>query len=175
VLKDRPPQRVVNGYGPTENTTFTCCHWVRQVPEGANNVPIGRPISNTQVYLLDTHLNPVPIGVPGELYAGGDGLAREYWNRPELTAEKFILNPFVNGAARWGQYALPNASEHLYKTGDLARWLPDGTVEFLGRIDEQVKIRGFRIELGEIEMVLSQHEGVRECVVKVWGNGAENK
>ena len=97
VLKDRPPLRLVNGYGPTENTTFTCCALVRDVPESAASVPIGRPISNTQVYILDARRNPAPIGVPGELYTGGDGLARGYWNRPELTAEKFVLHQFQPG------------------------------------------------------------------------------
>ena len=119
------------------------------VEADARTIPIGRPITNTQVYVLNDALQPVPIGVPGELYIGGDGLARGYLNRPELTAEKFIANPFGPG--------------RLYKTGDLVRWLPDGNIEFLGRIDHQVKIRGFRIELGEIEAALSQHPAVQEC------------
>ena len=132
------------------------------VPEGASGVPIGRPISNTHVYILDHHRQPVPIGVPGELYTGGDGLALGYWNRPELTGEKFVLHQFT-----------PDGPCHcLYRTGDLARYLPDGNIEFLGRIDNQVKIRGFRVELGEIEAVLGRHAGVRECAVKVCGAGA---
>jgi amino acid adenylation domain-containing protein/FkbH-like protein len=162
VLKGCPLLRLVNGYGPTENTTFTCCALLRDVPEGAVSVPIGRPISNTQVYILDPHLNPVPIGVPGELYAGGDGLARGYWNRPDLTAEKFIVHQFTQHGP----------GHCLYRTGDLARYMPDGNIEFLGRIDNQVKIRGFRVELGEIEAVLGRHQGVRECAVNVIGAGA---
>ena len=162
VLKERPPLRLLNAYGPTENTTFTCCALLRDVPEGAASVPIGRPISNTQVYILDAHLNPVPIGAPGELYAGGDGLALGYWNRPQLTAEKFILH----------QFSPDGPCHRLYRTGDLARFLPDGNIEFLGRIDNQVKIRGYRVELGEIEAVLGRHGGVRECAVKACGSGA---
>jgi acyl carrier protein len=115
---------------------------------------IGRPIANTQLYILDGNLHPVPIGVPGESHIGGDGLARGYLNRPELTPEKFIANPFSEE---------PGA--RLYKTGDRARYLPDGNIEFLGRMDDQVKIRGYRIELGEIETVLSQHSSLREAVV----------
>jgi len=157
VLKACPELRLVNGYGPTENTTFTCCGWLRDISASATNVPIGRPISNTQVYILDGNRQPVPMGVPGELYTGGDGLAQGYWNRPELTAEKFILHQFrENGAL-----------DRLYRTGDLARWLPNGNVEFLGRLDNQVKIRGFRVELGEVEAVMGQHPSVRECAVKV--------
>ncbi len=154
VLKQKPPQRLVNGYGPTENTTFSACYEVRTMPDDATTVPIGRPISNSQCYILDAHLNPMPIGMPGELHVGGDGLARGYWNRAQLTAQKFIPNPFREG-------------ELLYKTGDLARWLPDGNIEFLGRLDEQVKIRGFRVELGEIECVLGRHPAVRECAVSM--------
>jgi amino acid adenylation domain-containing protein len=144
--------QLINGYGPTENTTFTCCYPISSIDPLATSIPIGRPIANTQVYLLDAHLQPVPIGIPGELYVGGAGLATGYLNRPELTREKFIPHPFV-------------ANERLYRTGDLARYLPDGNLEFLGRIDNQVKIRGFRIELGEIEAVLAQHPSVREVTV----------
>jgi acyl carrier protein len=118
------------------------------------SVSIGRPIANTQVYILDRHLQPVPIGIPGELYIGGDGLARGYLNQPELTAEKFIKDPFSHE---------PGA--RLYKTGDLVRYLRDGNIEFLGRRDHQVKIRGFRVEPGEIETILAQHPAVRENVV----------
>ncbi len=146
--------KLINGYGPTENTTFTCCYPLTEPTQFGNSVPIGRPIANTQVYLLSAQLQPVPIGVPGELYIGGDGLARGYFNRPDLTDEKFIPNPFSN-----------ILGSRLYKTGDKARYLPDGNIEFLGRIDNQVKIRGFRIEPGEIEAVISQHPGVQETVV----------
>jgi amino acid adenylation domain-containing protein len=148
VLSMLPNCQLINGYGPTENTTFTCCHRVTSL-DGLNSIPIGRPIANTQVYILDPDRQPVPIGVPGELYLGGDGLALGYLDRPDLTAEKFMTNPF-GGAGK------------LYRTGDLVRYLPDGEIEFLGRIDNQVKIRGFRIELGEIDAVLSQHPQVRE-------------
>jgi aspartate racemase len=143
----------MNHYGPTENTVVTTWAPVTTGTETASP-PIGRPISNTQVYLLDSLLQPVPIGVPGELHIGGVGLARGYLNRPDLTAEKFIPNPFSE-----------EPGERLYKTGDLARYLPDGDIEFLGRIDYQVKVSGFRIELGEIEVVLGQHPAVRERVV----------
>jgi amino acid adenylation domain-containing protein len=142
-----------NLYGPTE-AAIDVTFWACQQGGKERVVPIGRPIANTQIYLLDRHLQPVPVGVPGELHIGGVGLARGYLNRPELTAEKFILNPFEN-----------SKFNRLYKTGDSARYLPDGTIEFLGRIDNQVKIRGFRIELGEIEAVLVKHPMVREVVV----------
>ncbi len=148
--------RLVNHYGPTENTVVTTWAPVDPVSETENPPSIGRPIANTRVYILDARLQPVPIGIPGELCTGGDGLARGYLNRPELTAEKFIPDPFSKD---------PDA--RLYKTGDLARYLPDGNIEFLGRIDHQVKIRGFRIELGEIETVLSQHPDVKAAVVVV--------
>lgn len=142
-----------NLYGPTEACidaiVWRCKHGTHQPI-----VPIGRPIANTQVYILDSHLQPVPVGVPGELHIGGAGLARGYLDRPDLTDEKFIPNPFSN-----------DPGLRLYKTGDLARYLPDGTIEFLGRTDHQVKLRGFRIELGEIEAVLSQHPAVQEVVV----------
>ncbi len=154
VLQELKGCTLINGYGPTENTTFTCCHKITDPTQLGNSVPIGRPIANTQVYLLDEKLQPVPIGVPGELYIGGDGLAREYFNRPNLTDEKFIPNPFSN-----------KLGSRLYKTGDKARYLSDGNIEFLGRLDNQVKIRGFRIELGEIETAIAQYPGVRETVV----------
>jgi amino acid adenylation domain-containing protein len=148
--------QLINGYGPTESTTFTCCYPIEEPIPTDRPIPIGRPIANTQVYVLDKYLNPVPIGVPGELYIGGDGLARGYFNRPDLTEEKFIPNPLRD-----------RLSMRLYKTGDIARYLSDGNLEFLGRIDNQVKIRGFRIELGEVESVLSQYTKVRESAVIV--------
>ena len=140
-----------NLYGPTETTVWsTAC----QVQRGVERISIGRPIANTQVYLLDEYLEPVPLGVPGELYIGGCGVARGYLGRPDLSALRFVPNPFA---------LQPGA--RLYKTGDLARWLPDGTIEFLGRMDFQVKVRGFRIELGEIENVLARCPAVRQAVV----------
>ncbi len=160
-----PQTQLINGYGPTENTTFTCCYRIpRLLDANLTSVPIGRPISNTQVYILDQHLQPVPIGVPGELYIGGDGLAREYINRPDLTQERFIPNPF--GA---------DSTHRLYRTGDLVRFLPNGNVEFIGRTDNQVKIRGYRIELGEIEAALSHHPSVRDAIVIVRENTPGNK
>jgi acyl carrier protein len=129
---------------------------VLDVPETATSLPIGRPIANTQIYLLDAELQPVAIGIPGQLYLGGDGLARGYLNRPDLTAAAFIPNHFNN-----------KPGSHLYKTGDLCRYLADGNIEFLGRVDNQVKIRGYRIELGEIEAALCQHLQVSEAVVIV--------
>lgn len=156
-----PGTRLINGYGPTENTTFTCCHEITAAPAAGRTVPIGKPIANTQVYILDPQRQPVPIGVAGELYTGGAGLARGYLNRPELTAEKFVPNPFV------GEASSAAATPRLYRTGDLARWLPDGTVEFLGRIDRQAKIRGFRVEPAEVESVLAAHPAVKECAVVV--------
>jgi aspartate racemase len=146
--------RLINGYGPTENTTFTACHVMTAASRIGRSVPIGVPISNTQVYILDRHMQPVPVGVCGELYIGGDGLAREYLNRPALTAERFISHPFSDE---------PGA--RLYKTGDTVCYLQDGSIEFLGRVDHQVKIRGFRVELGEIEATLAQHPAVKETVV----------
>ena len=145
-------------YGPTECTVdATVCdlRWFNLKPV------IGRPITNTEIYILDQYLQPVPIGIPGELHIGGDGLARGYLNRPELTAEKFIPNPFKKSKVKSQKLK----SDRLYKTGDLARYLPDGNIEFIGRIDNQVKIRGFRIELGEIESALNQYPDVRETVV----------
>jgi amino acid adenylation domain-containing protein len=152
-----------NGYGPTEATiasTFFKCQRSAERP----SVPIGRPIANTQIYILDRDLHPVPIGVPGELHIGGAGLARGYLNRPELTAQRFIPNPFSDD---------PDA--RLYKTGDRARYLSDGNIEFLGRFDAQVKVRGFRIELGEIEAVLNEHPEVKACAVLASEDQAQDK
>jgi amino acid adenylation domain-containing protein len=160
--------RLINGYGPTENTTFTCCYDITLPLQPDLSIPIGQAIAHTQVYILDDNLQPVASGGVGELYIGGDGLARGYLNRPELTAEKFIPHPFPGskGAGEQGSRgAKADQSLLLYKTGDLARYLPDGNIEFLGRIDNQVKIRGFRIELGEIERVISQFSEIRENVV----------
>ena len=158
-LQELPSCQLINGYGPTENTTFTTCCLINEACLG-DTVPIGKPISNTQVYLLDRSNQLVPSGVVGEFCTAGAGLARGYLNRPELTAEKFI------------EVELFGKRERIYKTGDLARWLPDGNLEFLGRIDSQVKLRGFRIELGEIEAVLAQHESVQEAVVSLYqGDG----
>jgi amino acid adenylation domain-containing protein len=153
-LRGLPGCRVINGYGPTENTTFTCCHAVSANEEIGAIVPIGRPIGNTQVYVLDRNLEPVPIGAVGELYAGGDGLAWGYLQRTDLTAEKFVPDPF-SGAA----------GARLYRTGDRVRRRSDGLLEFLGRLDDQVKIRGFRIALGEVESALRDCSEVREAVV----------
>jgi amino acid adenylation domain-containing protein/thioester reductase-like protein/FkbM family methyltransferase len=152
--------QLINGYGPTENTTFTCCYQIPKSPSQDVSVPIGRPIANTQVYILDQNLQPLPIGVPGELHIGGAGLARDYFNRPQLTQEKFIPNPFEKSKIK-------SKKSKLYKTGDLVRYLPNGNIQYLGRIDNQVKIRGFRIELGEIEALLSQHSDLQACCVIV--------
>lgn len=161
ILQHQPPKRLLHVYGPTENTTFSSWYLVQEVPDKATNLPIGCPIANTQIYILDRHLQPAPIGVPGELYVGGNGLARGYLNRPELTEKSFIQNPFKHDncvSEACTKYS------RLYKTGDLARYLPDGNIEFLGRIDNQVKIRGFRIELSEIEATLTQHPQVSDAV-----------
>jgi len=152
--KQNPSVRLVNEYGPTE-ATVGCC--VYEVPAGmvpASAVPIGRPIANVRLYVLDRNLQPVPIGVPGELYIAGDGLALGYHRRPELTAERFIQDPFSS-----------DADTRMYKTGDLVRYRPDGNLMFLGRLDHQVKIRGFRVELNEIEAALVGHPGIREAAV----------
>lgn len=164
VLAASPSCTLINGYGPTENTTFTCCHVMRAGVSVEDAVPIGKPISNTQVYVLNEQLAPVAQGETGELYIGGDGLSRGYLNAPELTAEKFIRNPFSE-----------EPGSRLYRSGDLARFRSDGTVEFLGRIDNQVKINGFRIELGEIETVLQQHPMVQQVAVVAHSESAGEK
>lgn len=146
VIQNGKPQHLIHVYGPTENTTFSTWYEVQEVPKNAITIPIGQPIANTQVYLLDANLNPVPAGAIGEIYLGGDGLAKGYLNRPELTKERFIKSK-------------------LYKTGDRALYRSDGNLEFLGRTDRQIKIRGFRVELGEIETIIAQHPTVETAVV----------
>ncbi|MGA7633729.1 MAG: non-ribosomal peptide synthetase, partial [Terriglobales bacterium] len=153
-LDGLPGCRMINGYGPTEGTTFTCCHTITREDAQGTSIPIGKPISNTQVYLLDATFQPVPMGEPGELCVAGDGLARGYLNQPDLTAEKFVPHPFRD-----------EPSSRIYRTGDLARYRSDGTIEFLGRVDDQVKVSGFRIELGEIETVMMEHSSVQSAVV----------
>lgn len=150
-----PQTRMFNEYGPTETVVGCCVYEVLPQKQGSGSgVPIGSPIANTQIYVLDQDLQPVPIGVRGDVYIGGTGLARGYWQRPELTAERFVPHP-------WSK----DPGARLYQTGDVARSLPDGTLEFLGRTDAQVKLRSFRIELGEIETVLRQHESVQDATV----------
>jgi amino acid adenylation domain-containing protein len=145
---------IVNAYGPTENSVIVTCHAVDNEAQLGSTVPIGTPIANTEAYILDETLRPVPIGAPGELYAGGEGVAIGYWQRPDLSAEKFIPDPFSGR---------PGA--RLYRTGDLARWRQDGTIEFIGRADTQVKLRGFRIELGEIESAMDNTRRLKDRVV----------
>src|SRR6185503_11664278 len=143
-------EKVYNLYGPTETTTYSTYTLVSR----GRPVTIGKPITGTQCYILDARRNPAPIGVPGELFIAGAGLARGYYGRPELTNERFVLNPFSG-----------EREARMYRTGDLCRWLPDGNIQYLGRTDQQVKLRGFRIELGEIEAGLARHPAVREVVV----------
>ncbi len=174
-----PGRRVFDAYGPTEATV---CATLGPWNAGSQPPSIGRPIANTQVYLLDSQMRPVPLGVPGEIYIGGIGLARGYLNRPDLTAERFVPNPFTENKEQRTKNQEPRTKNQellssalgglwsvvggrLYRTGDLARYLPDGAIEFLGRLDHQVKVRGFRIELAEIEATLNRHPAVRECLV----------
>jgi len=156
--------KLINVYSVTEVTGFTCCYAITDPMQLDLCVPIGRPITNTKVYVLDNHLQPVPVGVPGELYIGGDGLARGYLNRPNLTEETFIPNPF--GC---------ESGTRLYKTGDLVRYLPDGNIEFLEHIGDRTTIRGLRVELSKIEAILSQHPAVRESVVIVQDDSSSNE
>ncbi len=148
------PGVLINGYGPTENTTFTCCYPINDATTIKGSVPIGFPLNNTTVHVLDEHLQPVAVGRKGELYTGGDGVALGYWRRPELSAERFMDDPFSGK---------PGAK--LYRTGDLVRWLADGSIEFIGRADGQVKVRGFRVELGEIENAIAEVPGVKDRAV----------
>lgn len=156
-MKQRHPHcHMINGYGPTENTTFTSCYDVPADNLPQKSVPIGRPIANSRVYIVDESMQAVPVGVPGELLAAGDGLARGYLNRPDLTSERFIPNPITG-----------DRDDPVYRTGDLARYLNDGTIEFLGRLDQQAKVRGYRVEPGELESVLDDHDLVREAAALV--------
>ncbi len=164
VLNAAGPAQLLHVYGPTESTTFASSYLITQVAPDATTIPIGQPIANTTNYILDPDLQPVPAGITGELFIGGDGLARGYLNRPELTAERFIPDPFSG-----------HAGARLYRTGDLVRYLPDGQIEFLGRQDQQVKLRGFRIELGEIEATLRQHSAITDAVVRVQEQQAGDK
>jgi thioesterase domain-containing protein/acyl carrier protein len=154
ILETGPPRRLLHVYGPTECTTFATAHLVTQLGAGARTVPIGLPIANTTAYVLGPEMQPVPVGVPGELYLGGHGLAHGYLGQPELTATSFVDDPFR-----------PQAGERLYRTGDLVRRHGDASIEFIGRLDKQIKLRGFRIEPGEIEAVLLKQDGVRDAVV----------
>ncbi len=177
VVQQGKPQHLIHVYGPTENTTFSTWYEVKDIPENATTIPIGQAIANTQLYLLDANLNPVPANVSGEIYVGGDGLARGYLNRPELTAERFIDNPFlVDSLHRKNPPAKDtplikggrgDRSSKLYKTGDRALYRHDGNLEFLGRTDNQIKLRGFRVELGEIETAIAQHPMVQTAAVIV--------
>jgi acyl-coenzyme A synthetase/AMP-(fatty) acid ligase/acyl carrier protein len=156
LLQDLGPsisERIINAYGPTETTVIST---VWEAIYEASSIPIGRPIANTMIFVLDAYRRPVPVGVVGELYIGGAGVARGYLNRKDLTDQKFIANPFGD-----------SPSKRLYRTGDLVRYRTDGTLEFVGRIDDQIKILGYRVELGEIEAVISRHPNLRESVVDV--------
>jgi amino acid adenylation domain-containing protein len=163
VLSVAKPEHLLHLYGPTETTTYSTRYEVKSINDD-RKVPIGQPVSNTLIYVLDARGDPAPLGVPGDMYIGGAGLARGYLNRPELTAERFVPNPFAQ-----------QAGARMYRTGDLGRWLADGNIEFLGRSDAQVKIRGFRIELGEIEARLLECAGVRQAVVMVREDTPEEK
>ncbi|HEY0410144.1 MAG TPA: condensation domain-containing protein, partial [Candidatus Dormibacteraeota bacterium] len=161
---------LLNGYGPTENTTFSTTHHLRGgLPAGEASVPIGRPISASSAYVLDRSLVPLPVACVGELYVGGAGVARGYLGHPALTAERFVPDPFSADPRD------PRAGDRLYRTGDLARWRPDGTLDFLGRRDFQVKVRGFRVEPGEVESALLRHPGVREAVVTAVAEAAAGR
>ena len=160
--------QIINGYGPTESTTFTCCHRIT-ADDMITSAPIGYPINHTQIYVLDADLQQVPPGLPGELYIGGAGLAHGYLNQPQLTAERFIPNPFYD-VRQVGSDCF-----YLYKTGDQVRYRNDGALEYLGRLDQQVKVRGFRIELGEIETALTHHPDIQQALVVVYGDAADQK
>lgn len=159
-----PPTRLINAYGPTENTTFTTYYDIPPLAANTRNIPLGHPISNSSVYILDKNLRPVPAGVAGEMVTGGEGVALGYLNRDELSREKFVPDPFS-----------PRPGALMYRTGDIGRWLHDGRLEIVGRMDDQVKIRGFRIELGEIESAISNLAGVRDNCVLALNNPDSGK
>lgn len=161
--KQGAPKNLLNGYGPTENTTFTTTYSITKKDEQYETIPIGKPIASTSVYILDEQLQPCLIGAIGELYIGGDGLAFGYLNQPELTQEKFIRNPFSTKDSR------------IYKTGDRVRWMPDGNIEYLGRQDNQVKIRGFRVELEAIQAYLLQHPAISQCSIRAEESNKHDK
>lgn len=156
------PAHLLNVYGPTENTTFSTAYNISEIINTDMAIPIGKPIANTTAYILDRNLNPVPIGIPGELHVGGDGVANCYINNPEKTKEKFIDNCF-------------NEKHKLYKTGDIVKWLPDGNIDYIGRTDNQIKIRGFRVELDTVQMCLSQHAKVDECFLTLCNDNDRGK
>ncbi|HYH80776.1 MAG TPA: amino acid adenylation domain-containing protein [Longimicrobium sp.] len=161
-LRGTPPAALLHMYGPTEASLFTTCHRVTHLADDAASVPIGRPVDNARVYVLAPGGTLAGVGVPGELCAGGDGVAAGYLDRPALTAERFVADPFVPGAT-------------MYRTGDRVRWTPDGVIEFIGRVDDQVKVRGYRIELGEVESVLRRHPALRDAAVAAREDGADRK
>lgn len=165
VIQNNPPKAFVNAYGPTEVTCTSAWYDVYKLPQEASKVPIGRPISNTQFYVLNPKKRLVPVGVVGELYIGGAGVSNGYHNRPELTKRHFIENPYKHHSK----------FNRLYRSGDFVRYLPDGNLQFMGRMDHQVKVRGFRIEIGDIENALREHEAVREAIVTVKGDHVDNK
>jgi amino acid adenylation domain-containing protein len=164
VLRDEPPRNLLNVYGPTETTTFATTYRIESVPLGAKSIPIGRPMANARVYILDRWCEPAPIGVVGEIHIGGDGVACGYLNRAELTAERFLPDPFSGDPRR-----------RRDRSGDLGRWRADGAIEFLGRNDHQVKIRGFRIELGEIETHLLRYPQVKEAAIVAIAEGGDKR
>jgi len=164
VVETHPNCHVINGYGPTENTTFSCCYRVPACADFSRSIPIGSPIRNTRAYVLDAGLAPAPAGVTGELYVAGAGLARGYLNRPAATAEAFVADPFA-----------PEPGSRMYRTGDIVRWRPDGNLDFLGRADHQVKIRGFRVEPGEIETIMKAHPRVHDALVKLHDVGGHKQ
>ncbi|MFE7621939.1 amino acid adenylation domain-containing protein, partial [Streptomyces sp. NPDC057496] len=163
VLEVNPSLVLRNGYGPTETTVMPVAFTLRSAAEVPASVPIGRPMDNRRVHVLDRRMRLVPRGVTGELYVSGEGLARGYLGRPDLTADRFVADPFGPSGAR------------MYRTGDLVRWNADGVLEFLGRVDDQVKVRGFRIELGEIEAAMTALPGVRQAVAMVRTDGPGDK
>ncbi len=151
VRNDNPQLKIINGYGPTENTTFSTTYLIER--DFDRNIPIGKPISNSTAYIFDSNMNYQPIGVIGELYVGGDGLSKGYLNHADLNKKCFLEHPYIPG-------------EKIYRTGDFARWLMDGNIEFHGRVDNQLKVRGFRVEPGEIESVISEMDGIIDAVIK---------